>query len=83
MNIFTKSKLVKILTDKVQSGEIHGFNLTETHLRITKSKRTGFTFKLSEYSDILLLNILKKKTPNPSFQNIETFYHNEIKKLTK
>ena len=81
MNIFTKAKLIKILNDKVQNVEIRSFNLTETHLRINKSKRTGFTFKLSEYTDILLLNLLKKKTPNPSFQNIESFYQNEIKRL--
>ena len=77
MNIFTKAKLIKILNDKVQNGEIRSFNLTDTYLRINKSKRTGFTFKLSEYSYILLINILKKKTPNPSFQNIEYFYRND------
>ena len=81
MNIFTKAKLIKILNDKVQNGEIRSFNLTDTYLRINKSKRTGFTFKSSEYSDILLINILKKNTPNPSIQNIEYFYRNEIKKL--
>jgi len=81
MNIFTKSKIVKLLSDKVQSGEIVSFDLTNSYLRITKSKRTGFTFRLSEYSDIFLINILKKKTPKPQFQNIETFYKQQIQIL--
>ena len=82
MNIFTKAKLIKILNDKVQNGEIRNFNISEDYLRISKSKRTGFTFKFSEYSDILLINILKKKIPNPSVQNIESFYQKEIKKIS-
>jgi hypothetical protein len=81
MNIFTKAKLIKILNDKVQNGEICSFNITETYLRINKSKRTGFTFKFIEYSDVLLINLLKKKTPNPSIENIEKFYKKEIKRL--
>ncbi len=80
MNIFTKAKLVKILNDKVQRGEIHNFNLTESYLRITKSKRTGFTFRLNELSDGVLLSLLKKTIPNPSVQNINSFYNKEIKK---
>lgn len=81
MNIFTKAKLIKILNDKIQTGDIRGFHLTDKYLRISKSKRTGFTFRLNQYSDILLINILKKKTPNPNIQNIETFYKKEITKL--
>lgn len=81
MNIFTKAKIVKILNDKVQSGEIRSFNLTDTYLRISKSKRTGFTFKLNEFSDILLINLLKKKTPKPQLQSIEKFYKQQIEIL--
>lgn len=81
MNIFTKAKIVKILNDKVQSGEIRSFNLTDTYLRISKSKRTGFTFKLNEFSDILLINLLKKKTPKPQLQSIEKFYKEQIEIL--
>lgn len=81
MNIFTKAKLVKLLNDKVQSGEIKSYHLTDIYLRINKSKRTGFTFKLEDFTDIFLLNLLKKKTPKPQFENIEIFYKKEIKIL--
>ena len=80
MNIFTKAKLVKLLNDKVQSGEIKGFHLGESYLRIQKSKRTGFTFKFNEFGENILLNILKRITPHPSVQNIENFYQKEIKR---
>ena len=79
MNIFTKAKLIKLLNDKVQIGEIKSYHLTDTYLRIKKSKRTGFTFRLEDFTDTFLLNILKKKTPKPQFENIETFYKNKLK----
>ena len=78
MTIFTRAKIVKILTDKTNSGEIKRFQLTDNYLRITKSKRTGFTFKLDNFTDNVLIKILKKKTPHPSVQSIETFYRNQI-----
>lgn len=81
MNIFTKAKIVKILNDKVQSGEICSFNLTDLYLRISKSKRTGITLKFSDFSDVLIINLLKKKTPNPSIENIQIFYQRQIKKI--
>ena len=81
MNIFTKAKIVKILNDKVRSSEIRSFNLTDSYLRISKSKRTGFTLNFSDFSDVLIINLLKKKTPSPSIENIQSFYQREIKKL--
>lgn len=78
MTIFTKAKIVKILTDKIKSGEIRCFQLTDDYLRIEKSKRTGFTFKLNNFSDNVLIRILKKSTPHPSVQNIENFYRKQI-----
>jgi hypothetical protein len=81
MNIFTKAKIVKILNDKVRSGEIRSFNLTDSYLRISKSKRTGITLNFSDLSDVLIINLLKKKTPSPSIENIQSFYQREIKKL--
>ena len=81
MNIFTKAKIVKILNDKVRSGEIRSFNLTDSYLRISKSKRTGITLNFSDFSDVLIINLLKKKTPSPSIENIQSFYQREIKKL--
>lgn len=80
MTIFTKAKISKILKDKLDSGEIINFNLTESYLRITKSKRTGFTFKLRDFDDNLLIRLLKKRTPNPSIENIEIFYTKEIER---
>lgn len=81
MNIFTKAKLIKLLEDKIQSGEIHSYLLTDSYIRIVKSKRTGFTFKLKDFSDSSLLKILKRTTPNPSVQNINDFYQYQIKNL--
>lgn len=80
MTIFTKAKISKILKDKVDSGEIINFNLTDSYLRIAKSKRTGFTFKLDKFTDNLLIRLLSKKTPHPSLENIEKFYTKEIKR---
>ena len=81
MNIFTKAELTRTLTIKVKEGEIKNFSLTDTHLRIQKSKRTGFTFDLSKFSDKVLIRLVKKKIPNPSFQNIEDFYKQEIRNI--
>lgn len=78
MTIFTKTKIVKILNDKINSGEIRGFHLTDSYLRISKSKRTGFTFKLNEFTDNQLTRLLVKQTPHPSYQNIEDFYKKQI-----
>jgi hypothetical protein len=80
MTIFIKAKIVKILKDKLDSGEIINFNLTDSYLRITKSKRTGFTFKLNNFDDNLLIRLLKKRIPHPSIENIENFYTKEIKR---
>ncbi len=81
MNIFTKAEITRTLTIKVKDGEIKNFSLTNTHLRIQKSRRTGFTFKLNKFSDKIILKLIKKKIPNPSFQNIEDFYKKEILKI--
>jgi hypothetical protein len=81
MNIFTKADITRTLTIKVKEGEIRSFSLTDNHLRIQKSKRTGFTFKLNKFSDKIILKLIKKKIPNPSFQNIEDFYKKEILKI--
>lgn len=80
MTIFTKAKIVKILNDKVSKGEIKSFYLTETYLRISKSKRTGFTFKLENFTDNQIVRLLQKQTPNPSMENIENFYLKQIKR---
>ncbi len=83
MNIFTKAKVVKLLNDKIDSGEINNYNLTDNYLRISKSKRTGFTLKFNNISEQNLITLLKKKTPKPSIQNITDFYKIEIKKLNE
>jgi len=80
MTIFTKAKIVKLLNDKVLSGEIRTFHLTDSYLRITKSKRTGFTFNLNQFTENQIVRILTKSTPNPSKENITQFYTKEIKK---
>lgn len=82
MTIFTRAKISRILQDKTNSGEIRGFQLADNYLRITKSKRTGFTFKIDNFTDNVLIKILQKKTPHPSIQNIETFYTNQIEIFT-
>jgi|688.fasta_scaffold1690656_2 hypothetical protein len=81
MNIFTKAEITRALTIKVKEGEIRSFLITDTHLRIQKSKRTGFTINLSELSDKSLIRIIKKTTPNPSIENIENFYRKEIRNI--
>jgi hypothetical protein len=81
MNIFTKAEITRTLTVKVKDGEIKSFSLTDTHLRIQKSKRTGFTFELSKFSDKVLIRLVKKKIPNPSVQNIGDFYKAEIRNI--
>ena len=80
MTIFTKAKIVKILKDKVNSNEIKNFYLTDSYLRITKSKRTGFTFKINDFSENVLVRLITKRTPEPSVENIEDFYKKEIKR---
>jgi hypothetical protein len=80
MTIFTKAKIVKILKDKVNSNEIKSFYLTDSYLRINKSKRTGFTFKINDFSENVLVRLITKRTPEPSVENIENFYKKEIKR---
>lgn len=80
MTIFTKAKIVKILKDKVNSNEIKSFYLTDSYLRINKSKRTGFTFKINDFSENVLVRLISKRTPEPSVENIENFYKKEIKR---
>jgi hypothetical protein len=77
MNIFTKAELTRVLSMKIKEGEIKNFCLTDDYLHIQKSKRTGFTFKLSDISDKILLKIIRKKTPDPSIQNLKDFYKSE------
>ncbi len=81
MNIFTKAEITRTLSIKVKDGEIKSFSLTDTHLRIQKSKRTGFTFELNKFSDKVLIRLIKKKIPNPSVQNIADFYKSEIRNI--
>lgn len=81
MTIFTKAKIFTILKEKVSSGEINGFLISDSYLRIIKSKRTGFTFKFNQIDEQSLIYILKKKTPKPEIQNIENFYKIQLKKL--
>jgi hypothetical protein len=81
MNIFTKADITRTLSIKVKEGEIKSFSLTDTYLRVQKSKRTGFTFELNKFSDKVLLRLIKKKTPNPSVQNIKDFYVQEIRNI--
>jgi hypothetical protein len=80
MTIFTKAKIVKILKDKVNSNEIKSFYLTDSYLRINKSKRTGFTFKINDFTENVLVRLITKRTPEPSVENIEDFYKKEIKR---
>jgi hypothetical protein len=81
MNIFTKAEITRTLTIKVKEGEIKNFSLTDNHLRIQKSKRTGFTFQLDKISDKVLSRLIKKRIPNPSVQNIKDFYTQEIRNI--
>lgn len=81
MTIFTKAKIIRILNEKISSGEINGFLINDSYLRIIKSKRTGFTFKFNQIDAQSLICLLKKKTPKPEFQNLENFYTIQIKKL--
>ncbi len=81
MNIFTKAEITRTLATKVKEGEIKNFSLSDTHLRIQKSKRTGFTFELSKFSEKVLLRLIKKRSPNPSVQNINDFYKQEIRNI--
>jgi hypothetical protein len=81
MNIFTKAEITRALTIKVKEGEIKNFSLTDTYLRIQKSKRTGFTIKLEDISEKALVRLVKKKTPNASVENIENFYKKEIRNI--
>jgi hypothetical protein len=81
MNIFTKAEITRSLTIKVKEGEIKNFSLTDTYLRIQKSKRTGFTIKLKDISEKALIRLVKKTTPNPSVENIENFYKKEIRNI--
>jgi len=80
MTIFTKAKVVKVLNDKVSSGEIKSFHLTESYLRISKSKRTGFTFILNQFTENQIIRLITKPTPNPSIENITDFYTKQIKR---
>jgi hypothetical protein len=77
MTIFTKAKILK---DKVNSNEIKSFYLTDSYLRINKSKRTGFTFKINDFTENVLVRLITKRTPEPSVENIEDFYKKEIKR---
>ena len=81
MNIFAKAEITRTLATKVKEGEIKYFSLTDTHLRIQKSKRTGFTFELCQFSEKVLLRLIKKRTPNPSVQSIQDFYTKEIRNI--
>lgn len=81
MTIFTKAIIIDLLNNKITNGEIQNFNLNSQYLRITKSKRTGFTIKLNQFSQQNLVALLKKKTPKPEVQNLSNFYKNEIKKI--
>ena len=83
MTIFTKAKIINLLNDKIVSGEIKNYNLTGDYLRISKSKRTGYTIKFNELSQQSLLTLLKKKIPKPEVQNISDFYKIEIKRLNE
>ena len=83
MTIFTKAKIIKLLNDKIGSGEIKNYNLTGDYLSISKSKRTGHTIKFNELSQQSLLTLLKKKIPKPEVQNISDFYKIEIKRLNE
>ncbi len=81
MNLFTKSKIISILEDKVNTGEIKFYKLSDSSLHIKKSKRTNITISTNKLSDDILVRLLVKKIPDPSIINISDFYKRELRQL--
>ena len=80
-NIFIKAKIKSLLDSKVSSGEIKFYTLNEKTLHIKKSKRSKFSLDITVLSDDILVRILAKKIPDPSFINISDFYKKELRNL--
>lgn len=81
MNLFTKSKIISILEDKVNTGEIKFYKLSDSSLHIKKSKRTNITISTGKLPDDILVRLLVKKIPDPSVINISDFYKRELRQL--
>jgi len=81
MNLFTKSKIISILEDKVNTGEIKFYKLSDSSLHIKKSKRTNITISTDKLSDDILVRLLVKKIPDASVINISDFYKRELRQL--
>jgi len=81
MNLFTKSKIISILEDKVSTGEIKFYKLSDSSLYIKKSKRTNTTLCTTNLSSDILVRLLVKKIPDASIINITDFYKKELRQL--
>jgi len=81
MNLFAKSKIISILEDKVNTGEIKFYKLSDSNLYIKKSKRTNTTLCITNLSDDILVRLLVKRIPDASVINISEFYKRELRQL--
>ena len=80
-NIFIKEKVKSLLDNKINSGEIKFYTLSEKTLHIKKSKRSKFSLDITELSDDILVRVLTKKIPDPSVINVSDFYKIELRNL--
>ena len=80
-NIFIKAKVKSLLDNKINSGEIKFYTLSEKTLHIKKSKRSKFSLDITELSDDILVRVLTKKIPDPSIINVSDFYKIELRNL--
>lgn len=80
-NLFIKAKVHSILNDKVESGEIKFYDLTEKTLHIKKSKRSKLSLDISTLSYDILIRLLSKRIPDSSIINISDYYKRELRSL--
>lgn len=81
MNLFIKTKIESILDDKLKSGEILFYKLTDKSLHIKKSRRSKTTLDIDGISAPILARLLVKKFPNPQDQNLTQFFKVELREL--
>lgn len=81
MNLFIKTKIESILDDKLKSGEILFYKLTDKSLHIKKSRRSKTTLDIDGISAPILARLLIKKFPNPQDQNLTQFFKVELREL--
>jgi hypothetical protein len=81
MNLFIKTKIESILDDKLKSGEILFYKLTDKSLHIKKSRRSKTTLNIGGISAPILARLLVKRFPNPQDQNLTQFFKVELREL--